>query len=90
MVFFFTIEQQKVKIKMSDYQDQEETDYADDDYNDEYGDDGNNDREDEVAPEEMERRVAEMEDELNKLNNLQNSLEKQIGQASTNMDENSM
>jgi hypothetical protein len=72
---------------MADYQDQEETDYAADDYNDDYGD---NDAEDEVAPEEMERRVAEMEDELNKLNNLQSSLEKQIGHASTNMDENSM
>ncbi len=51
---------------------------------DEQHEDGN------IEPEDMNTRVLEMEEELNKLNNAQNQLEKQITNASDKLDELSM
>jgi archaellum component FlaC len=60
-----------------------------------YGEDGedggeNNDQDNPAEPEDMNTRVLEMEEELNKLNNAQHQIEKQINTASDKLDELSM
>lgn len=46
--------------------------------------------ENEIDPEEMKKRVLEMEQELENLTSMQQQVEKQITSASDRMDENSM
>lgn len=78
---------------MTDYNEEEIADYQEDDL---YG--GENtinggeiaESHDEVEPEEMKKRVQEMEEELDKLTKMQQQVEQQITSASDRIDENSM
>jgi hypothetical protein len=74
---------------IADYQEDEG---ADELYGDEgiTGGDGTDAKEDGDEPEKMKARVLEMEEELNKLTEMQQQVEKQITSASDRIDENSM
>jgi predicted transcriptional regulator len=63
----------------------EEVDYNEEEYEGEGGEEHKDEE-----PEEMMRRVEEMEDELEKINKMQQQLDRQINTASDKIDENSM
>mmetsp|Transcript_19805 Transcript_19805/g.44131 ORF Transcript_19805/g.44131 Transcript_19805/m.44131 type:complete len:121 (-) Transcript_19805:297-659(-) len=68
-------------------------DYQEDGADELYGDDGiggSDAKEDGDEPEKMKARVLEMEEELNKLTEMQQQVEKQITSASDKIDENSI
>lgn len=75
---------------MAEFDQEEVADYQEDqdDYDEEYVENG--DADNDAEPEEMKRRVMEMEDELEKLTKMQEQTEKQLNSALDNLDENSM
>ncbi len=67
----------------------EEVDYQEED--ELYGEvNGLAENEEEIEPEDMQKRVLEMEEELEQLTKLQQQVENQISTASDNFDEHSM
>lgn len=80
---------------MSAYQEEDMADYQEMDENEQYdGDDQgpyeSKQTEHDLEPDEMKKRVQEMEEELEKLTTIQQQVDKQITNASDRLDENSM
>lgn len=69
----------------ADYQEEENVEL-----NESYSTDPHQENTEELAPEEMQKRVLEMEEELQQLSKLQEQVESQISTASDKIDENSM
>lgn len=79
----------------ADYQEDENDQYVEEERGDEgnddfdHGDGSKNEHED-IGSDEMQKRVQEMEEELEKLTKMQQQVDKQINSASDRLDENSM
>jgi archaellum component FlaC len=75
---------------MAETAETDEVDYYEEGQGDEDYEEGEGGEEGEDEPEDMNKRVLEMEDELNKLTEMQQQVERQIHSASDSLDENSV